>query len=121
MDFVEALEALGFRPSDERRIGRNAGSLYTATPNRYMSYMVHVYGDGTALFTWEFAIADYLASFGIQVGSSEALNQYLYPREDLRGPQEASWLGGAIDATERTLAAVRLDSPDPVDAPPSAE
>lgn len=119
MEFAEALEQLGFRPSDERRLGRRAGSLYVAAPNPYMVYMIHAYEDGTALFTWEFAIADYLATLGLQVGSDEALNLFLYPREDLSGSQEAAWLADAIDRTERTLASVRLDMPegDAADAP----
>jgi hypothetical protein len=112
VEFAEALEQLGFRPSDERRIGRRAGSLYVAAPNQYMAYMVHVYDDGTALFTWEFAIAEYLAAMGLQLGSDEALNLFLYPREDLPGPQDAAWLADAIDRTERTLASVRLDGPE---------
>jgi hypothetical protein len=112
MDFEEALTSLGFRVSEERRLGGGAGLLYTATPNRYMTYMVHVYPDGTALFTWEFAIADYLATLGLQVGSDEALNQFLYPRGDLRGPQEGAWLADAMDATEQALGAVHLASPD---------
>jgi hypothetical protein len=112
MEFAEALEQLGFRPSDERRVVRRAGSLYVATPNPYMSYMVHAYEDGTALFTWEFAIAEYLATVGLQLGSDEALNLFLYPREDIPGSQDAAWLADAIDSTERTLASVRLDRPD---------
>ena len=112
MGFVEALERLGFRPSDERRVGRRAGSMYVADPNPYLAYMVHVYDDGTALFIWEFAIAEYLATIGLQLGSDEVLNLFLYPREDLRGPQDGAWLADAIDRTERTLASVRLDEPD---------
>ena len=112
MEFAEALEQLGFRPSDERRVGRRAGSLYVATPNEYMVYMVHAYEDGTALFTWEFAIAEYLATMGLQLGSDEALNLFLYPREDISGSQGAAWLADAIETTERRLASVRLDGPD---------
>ncbi|HXF36126.1 MAG TPA: hypothetical protein VNO17_02970 [Actinomycetota bacterium] len=73
MDFAEALARFGFRPADERAGGDAV--LYVARPNPYMTYMVHAYEDGTALFTWEFAIADYLATRGIQVGLDEALNQ----------------------------------------------
>jgi len=112
VEFHEALSDLGFRQRDERLIGRRAGSLHTRSPNRYMTYMVHVYDDGTALFTWEFALADYVATLGIQVGSDESLNQYLYPRDDETGPQDPAWLADAIDRTERTLAAVRLDAPE---------
>lgn len=108
MDFAEALAGLGFERVEERA----DAVLYAAHPNRYMTYWVHVYEDGTALFTWEFAIADYLATRGIQVGSDEALNQYAYPREDERGPQDPAWLAAAIDRAEAMLAAVRLDRPE---------
>lgn len=117
MEFAEALEQLGFRPSEERRVGPRAGSLYVASPNPYMAYMVHAYEDGTALFTWEFAIADYLATVGLQLGSDEALNLFLYPREDILGSQDAAWLADAIDRTERVLDSVRLDRPEGDGAP----
>jgi hypothetical protein len=117
VEFAEALEQLGFRPSEERRVGRRAGSLYVASPNPYMAYMVHAYEDGTALFTWEFAIADYLATVGLQLGSDEALNLFLYPREDIPGSQDAAWLADAIDRTERVLDSVRLDRPEGDGAP----
>jgi hypothetical protein len=112
VNFDDALRDLGFRASDERRLGRGAGKLYVASPNRYTTYMVHRYDDGSALFTWEFAIADYLATLGMQLGAAEALNQFLYPQEDLRGPQDPAWLAAAIEGTERSLAAVRLHDPE---------
>jgi len=108
MDLAEALAGLGFELVEERA----DALIYAAHPNRYMTYWVHVYEDDTALFTWEFAIADYLATKGIQVGSDEALNQYAYPREDDRGPQDAAWLAAAIDRAEAMLAAIRLDRPE---------
>ncbi len=108
MGFAEALADLGFERVEER-VG---AVLYASRPNRYMTYWVHAYEDGTALFTWEFAIADYLATKGIQVGSDEALNQYAYPREDVRGPQDPAWLAAAIDRTEAMLSAIRLDRPE---------
>jgi hypothetical protein len=110
MEFEEALARLGFRRSD----GRHARgmTLFTAEPNRYMTYSVHAYEDGTALFTWEFALADYLATKGIQVGSDEALNQFMFPRQDDRGLQDAAWLAGALDRAEASLRALRFDEPE---------
>jgi hypothetical protein len=64
------------------------------------------------LFTWEFAIADYLAERGLQVGTAESDNQFLYPRMDVRGPQDAAWLTAAIGQTEAMLSSVRLLEPD---------
>jgi len=48
-----------------------------------MTYTVQAFQDGTALFTWEFAVGEYLATKGIQSGSDETLNQF---RVDI--PQE---------------------------------
>ncbi len=110
MDFPEALERLGFRRSEERPGA--AAVVWTARPNPFMTYTVHAFEDGTALFTWEFAIADYLATKGLQVGSDEALNQFLYPREDERGPQDPAWLAAAIDRAEETLRSLRFDDPE---------
>jgi hypothetical protein len=112
MEFDEALAAHGFRRSDERQVGSERSRQYVATPNRFMTYSVHTYDDGTAIFSWEFAIADYLADKGIQIGSDEALNQFLYPREDGRGPQDGAWLDAAIEHVRETLASLRLDQPE---------
>jgi hypothetical protein len=111
VEFAEALERLGFRRRDERTIGSSAGQVYDASPDRYLTYMLHVYDDGTALLTWEYAIADLLATKGMQLGAEEALNQFLYPREDQRGPQDGAWLVGAVDRVAASLADVRLDPP----------
>ena len=75
MDFDEALATLGFAPSQERAFGARGAKLYEARPNPYMTYTVHALDDGTAIFSWEFALGDYLAGRGLQVGSDETLNQ----------------------------------------------
>ena len=111
MEFREALERFGFRESEERAFGRGRRP-FTATPNRFMTYMVHVDDDGSALFTWEFAIADFLAERGLQVGTAEADNQFLYPRADIRGPRDGAWLTAAIERTEAVLSSLRFDHPD---------
>jgi hypothetical protein len=110
VNFDEALAKLGF----ERSAGRApAGvSIYGAHPNRFLTYTVQGFDDGSALFSFEFALGDYLATKGIQVGSDEALNQFAYPREDLRGPQDGAWLASAVEHAEALLADVRLDRPD---------
>lgn len=61
-----------------------------------------------ALFTWEFAIGDFAASQGLQVGSDEHLNTFLFPREDAVGPQEPAWVASQIERTEARLRSVRL-------------
>jgi hypothetical protein len=112
VDLEEALTTLGFELSDERGFRPNEVALFTAHPNEFMSHMVQAYPDGTAIFSWEFALGDYLAERGIQVGSDETLNQFMYPREDVRGPQDGAWLIGAIEQTEALLSSIRLDKPD---------
>ena len=112
MDFADALERFGFRRVEDRRT-RGGATVYEATPNTFMTYSVHAYGDGTALFTWEFAIAEYLASRGIQVGDGEVLNLFMYPTGDERGPQDAAWLTAVIDRTDALLRSIDFAEPSP--------
>jgi|ERR671923_1034679 hypothetical protein len=112
MEFVEALERFGFAKSETPGFGDRGSATYVANPNRHMTYTVHAYPDGSAIFSWEFALGEYLLSKGIQVGSDETLNQFAYPREDTRGPQDGAWLAAAIDQAEAQLADVRLDRPE---------
>lgn len=64
MSFDEALSRFGFRAAQGR--APRGAKLFTAEPNRYLTYSVHAYKDGTALFTWEFALGEYLLTKGIQ-------------------------------------------------------
>ena len=109
MEFAEALERFGFR---EQRDRRSESQLFTATPNPFLTYAVHAYRDGSALFSWEFALGEYLLTKGIQFGSDETLNQFAYPRLDIRGSQDGAWLAAAIEQAEALLADVRLDRPE---------
>ena len=106
VDFEEALARLGFAPAEER--ARRGTRLFEARPNRFLTYWVHVFEDGTALFTWEFAIGEYAAALGMQVGSDEHLNTFLFPREDARGPQDAAWIASQLERTEAALRAFTL-------------
>ena len=69
-------------------------------------------GYGTALFTWEFALGEYLLTKGIQFGSDETLNQFMFPREDERGTQDAAWLAGVFERAQAALRSIRFDEPD---------
>jgi hypothetical protein len=113
VEFEEALERLGFGPAEERMGG--GVRLYRLDPNRYLTHWLHVYRDGTALLTWEFAIVDYVAAHGMQIGSGEALNLFLFPAEDDRGPQDAAWLAGALDRVEERLRSLRFDAPEQIE------
>jgi hypothetical protein len=76
-----------------------------------MTYWLHVYADGSALLTWEFAITDYLVSKSVQLGSSEALNLYMFPATDQRGPQDPAWLAAALDSVEAQLQSLDFLNP----------
>lgn len=110
MDFEATLAGLGFEPSTDRT--PKGVHVYTAHPNPYLVYTVQAFEDGTALLSWEFAVGEYLATKGIQFGSDETLNQFAYPREDARGPQDGAWLAAAVEQAEALLADVRFDRPD---------
>jgi hypothetical protein len=110
MEFEEALERLGFQPNTER--SPRGVRAFVARPNRFLTYTVQAFEDGTALFSWEFAVGEYLATKGIQFGSDETLNQFAYPREDVRGPQEGAWVASAVEQAESLLADVRFDRPE---------
>jgi len=112
VDFDEALAKLGFAPSQQRAFGVAGATRYEARPNSFMTYTVDALDDGTAIFSWEFALGDYLADRGLQMGSDEALNQFVFPRQDLRGAQSGAWLVGAIEQTEAMLSMIRLDRPE---------
>ena len=111
MDFFEALERLGFKQS-QQRLSRGV-RMYANPANRFLTYWVHVYDDGSTLLTWEFAIADYLMEQGIQLGSSEALNLYMFPARDERGTSDPGWLARALDSAETTLRNISFADPGP--------
>jgi hypothetical protein len=109
--FEDALAERGFEPVAGRT--PRGVRVYEARPNRFLTYSVQSFEDGTALFSWEFAVGEYLATKGIQFGSDETLNQFAYPRQDARGPPEGAWLASAIEHAEALLADVRFDRPGP--------
>lgn len=104
MSFEDDLRDLGF---SEERSGRGVRRFAKrATP--HLTYWVQIHEGETALFTWEFAIAEYVATLGMQVGSDEHLNTFLYPRIDERGPQEAAWVAGCLERAEAALRGISL-------------
>jgi hypothetical protein len=109
VDFLETLGRLGFVQAEER--STRGTTLYRADPSAFLTYWVHAYEDGTALFTWEFAIVDYLARHGIQLGSGEALNTFMFPAQDERGRQDGGWLTAAVDRAEAALSSLRFGNP----------
>jgi len=110
VDFDEALARFGFAPSADR--APRGVRAFVARPNPFLTYTLRAFQDGTALFSWEFAVGEFLATKGIQFGSDETLNQFMFPRQDDRGPQDPAWLAGAIESAEALLSSVRFDDAD---------
>ena len=104
MSFEGSLAAMGFRLDRQTR----GVAHFSARPNPYLTYWVQADEDGTALFSWEFAIAEYAATLGLQVGSDEHLNTFLFPQRDERGPQDPAWVASQIERTEAVLRSFSL-------------
>jgi len=99
--FDADLQALGFRVVGQNRKGV---ITYSKQANRYLVYHVHWNSEETeALFTWEFAIGEFFDARGMQIGSNEALNLFLFPQYDARGPAEVSFIAGELDRAEQVL------------------
>ena len=103
-EFEQVLRDLGFFLEREGRGIRH----YARRPTAYLTYWVHAHDDGTALFSWEFAIGEFAAARGMQVGSDEHLNTFLYPRVDARGAQEGAWVASQLERTEALLRSISL-------------
>jgi hypothetical protein len=102
MAFDDDLKLLGFRPAQERRDGTRTFAL---ARNRFLTYWLHLPADdGAALFTWEFAIGEYMDEYGLQVGANEPLNQYLFPQVDIEVPQDMAEVVKAMERTEAMFA-----------------
>jgi hypothetical protein len=110
MSFDDDLAALGFRQETGR--SPRGVRVFTAHPNGFLTYTVQAFEDGSALFTWEFALGEYLATRDMQLGSDEPLNEFLFPRTDDRGKQDAAWVAGAIERAELALRDLRFDRPE---------
>ena len=96
--FTDDLRTVGFTLAQEKRDGSRSFSL---ARNRFLTYWLHVPPEGPALFTWELAIGEYMDEYGLQIGSSEPLNQFLFPQVDVELAPE---LGEVVRAMERTEA-----------------
>jgi hypothetical protein len=102
VSFEETLSGFGFHASQGR--APRGAKLFTAEHNRYLTYSLHAYEDGTALFTWEFALGEYLLTKGIQVGSDETLNQFTTRfREERDGLPQARPAGWPLRMPEERM------------------
>ena len=107
MAFDDDLKLVGFRLAQERRDGTRTFSL---PRNRYLTYWLHIPAaeDERALFTWEFAIGEYMDEYGLQVGSNEPLNQYLFPQVDTEVGQDLAEVVKAMERTEAMFAGMNF-------------
>jgi hypothetical protein len=102
MAFDDELGLLGFRMNQERRDGTRTFSL---ARNRYLTYWLHVPADdGVALFTWEFALGEYMDEYGLQVGANEPLNQFLFTEV----AQDMAEVAKAMERTEAMFAGMNF-------------
>jgi hypothetical protein len=95
------LLALGFRLVEQTRRG---DWQYAKTANRYLTY--HVLWDPNQegiLFTWEFAIGEFFDHRGMQIGSNEALNLFLFPQFDSRAAADVSFIASELDRVEQVF------------------
>lgn len=104
--FLSDLEALGYRLVQDRRTGVFQYAMQ-ATP--YLTYWVHWdTGQATVLFTWEYAIGEFMSDNGLQIGANEELNQFLFPKHDARGAQDISFVVAEMDRVEQVLGTIDL-------------
>jgi hypothetical protein len=106
MAFDDELGLLGFRLAQEKRDGTRTFSL---ARNRYLTYWLHLPADdAVALFTWEFALGEYMDEYGLQVGANEPLNQYLFPQVDTEVVQDMAEVAKAMERTEAMFAGMNF-------------
>jgi hypothetical protein len=102
--FAADLEALGFRVLGQNRQGE---ITYEKNANRFLTYHVHWDPQTTeVLFTWEFAIGEFFDARGMQIGSNESLNLFLFPQFDGKGPAELAFVAGELDRAEQLFRAI---------------
>jgi len=104
--FQEDLTALGFRPMQDRGTGV---VQFAAEATPYLTYWVHWNRpEATVLFTWEFAVGEFMDARDLQIGANEPLNQYLFPKLDARGPQDISFVAQEMDRADQVLRSLSL-------------
>jgi hypothetical protein len=106
MAFENDLRVLGFRLAQDKRDGTRT---YALARNRFLTYWLHLPADpGPALFTWEFAIGEYMDEYGLQIGTNEPLNQFLFPQTDTELAQDLPALVKALERTEAMFAGMNF-------------
>jgi len=102
--FDSDLQALGFKA-----VGQNRKGVVTfeKRANRYLVYNVHWNPEeNDVLFTWEFAVGEFFDQRGMQIGSNESLNLFLFPQHDAKGPPEAAFVASELDRAEQLFRSI---------------
>jgi hypothetical protein len=107
VSFRGELEGLGFELVHSNR----GAQRFTAHGSRYLLLWVHTSPDGSAEFTWEFALGEYLKDKGFAVSVQDELSLMVFPRTDVRGPQEIAWITEQVAAAEAQLSSIDLLAP----------
>ena len=95
------------RPMETKTIVGQGEYTYEKSANRYLTYNVHwdPY-ENQVLFTWEFAIGEFFDARGMQIGSNEALNLFLFPQFDGKGPADVTFVAAELDRAEKLFRAI---------------
>lgn len=108
--FHDDLSTLGFTLVEQTRRG---DWQYAKRVNRYLTYHVHLDADANeVLFTWELGIGEFFDHRGMQIGSNEALNLFLFPQYDARGPADVAFVAAELDRIEQILRSLDFLEPD---------
>jgi hypothetical protein len=102
MTFGDQLIDLGFQLVQSVR----GSERYAVRPTRHLQMWVSTSADGTATFTWEFELGQYLKEQGFAVSVQDELSLMIFPRTDAHGPAEIGWVTEQISRTETTLSSV---------------
>lgn len=105
-DFAEALTGLGFVHQGSTRRG---GEQWSLEFNRFLTFTLSDLGDGL-VFSWVFALGEYVIERGMQIGAGETSFQELYPQRDVRLTYDADAVRAEVT---RTLRALAFDLGDP--------
>jgi hypothetical protein len=107
--FTDDLESIGFV---FQSVGRGGVRHYALHGNRFLTYYCHVAPDESGgVFSWEFALGEFCADRGLQVGANDVLNIFLYSDADVAVPPNVASVVAQIDATETRLNSLRLADP----------
>lgn len=104
-EFEADLQALNFRLVQQR--ASTGVRQYAREESQWLTFWVHWDPrDGSVLFTWELALGEFMSDRGLQVGSNEELNSFLYPKYDARGEADIAFVVQELDRAEAVLRSV---------------